>query len=72
MYPNPNESGKLKVSSGKGPLTIKLIDAIGKIIYQVENAYGLTEVDLSPFGKGIYMIFVTTNNRSFTTKVIFN
>lgn len=72
VYPNPNETGKLKIVTGDSPASIKVLDAIGKMIFQLESTELLTELDLTVFGKGVYMVSVITNDKTFTTKVIYN
>ena len=72
VYPNPNETGKLKIATGGAPASINVIDAMGKLILQIKSADGLTELDLLPFGAGVYMVSVVTNDKTVTTKVIYN
>jgi hypothetical protein len=71
IYPNPNETGKLKIATGNTRASVKVFDAIGKMIIQLESAEGLTELDLGPFGTGIYIVSVVTNDKTVTTKVIY-
>lgn len=73
IYPNPNESGLLKIStSNSSTFEVKLIDAIGRIIYQEQSNNPLTELDLTQFEKGVYILYFTTENSNFTKKLIYN
>ncbi len=73
IYPNPNESGILKISTGNSSnFEVKIIDAIGRIIYQEQSNNSLTELNLTQFEKGVYMIFIIAENSNFTKKLIYN
>ena len=73
VYPNPIENGVLKIQMGNTSyFEMKLVDALGSIVYQDQSYSPLIELDLSPFGKGIYTLFITTKNNNFIKKVIYN
>lgn len=73
IYPNPNNNGILKISTGNlMNYEIKLIDVFGKVIYNLQATNSLAEIDLNAFGKGVYTIIITSNNSSFSKKVIYN
>lgn len=72
VYPNPNETGKLKIATGGAPASVKVIDALGKLVLSLESTEGFAELDLTPFGTGVYMVSVVTNDKMITTKVIYN
>lgn len=72
VYPNPNENGLLKIATGSSnQYEIKLVDAIGQIIYEGQSNNPLTELDLTAFGKGVYILFITSESNNFTRKVIY-
>jgi hypothetical protein len=73
VYPNPNETGKLKIDAGSSKrVLVKVFDAVGKMVCQLESAEGSMETDLAPFGKGIYMVCVIVNDKIITTKIIYH
>ena len=72
VYPNPNENGLLKIAtSNSNYYEIKLVDAIGQIIYEGKSNNSLTELDLTAFGEGVYILFMTSESNNFTRKVIY-
>ena len=72
IYPNPNETGRLKISTeGLNKYQIKLMDAFGRVIYQETSTNALTEIDLTSFGRGVYIVFMTTEHKSLTKKIVY-
>lgn len=72
VYPNPNETGLLKIATdGSNPFEIKLVDSLGRIIYETKLNDSLSEIDLSVFEKGVYMLFITNQNSSLIKKIIY-
>jgi hypothetical protein len=73
LFPNPTETGKLKISTGTNISThIELSDALGQVIYDAESTESLIELDLESFGKGIYVISIRSGKNIITKKVIYN
>ena len=72
IYPNPNEDGLLKISTkGLNQYQIKLIDAYGRVVFHTELVNTVTEIDLSSFGKGVYIVLITNEHTSLTKKMIY-
>lgn len=72
IYPNPNEDGLLKISKkGLNQYQIKLIDAYGRVVFHTELVNTVTEIDLSSFGKGVYIVLITNEHTSLTKKMIY-
>lgn len=72
VYPNPNETGLLKILvSNNKRFKIKLVNAIGQIIYEEQLNNALTELDLTMFEKGVFILFITNEIGTFTKKVIY-
>ena len=73
IYPNPNESGLLKISSGgTSGFEVKIIDALGRVIYNEYTKDSTIQLDLTSFGKGVYIVSATSNDLHFIKKVIYN
>ena len=71
VYPNPT-TGMLRVDlPGQGDYTIEVLNVIGKVIFtkEVSNATDNLELNLSENANGIYLIKITSNNKSKTVKV---
>lgn len=69
IYPNPNENGILKINViNSSRSKIKLIDALGKIIYEGYLISSYAELDLTAFEKGVYVIFINHENGYLTQK----
>lgn len=73
VFPNPNESGALKITSNSvSGFDITLTDVFGRVVYDGHSDNNTSEIDLTPFSKGIYFIHVTSNEQSFSKKIIYN
>jgi hypothetical protein len=76
VYPNPNE-GNFTVSfmvSVKATYTLRLVNALGALVYEetlndFNGAYS-KQMDLSKYGKGVYMVSVSSPNLEITKNVI--
>lgn len=73
VYPNPNETGLLKIETDNtNPFDIKLINTLGQIIYHTKSNNTITEIDLTAFEKGVYIVYINNESVNFTRKVIYN
>jgi hypothetical protein len=73
IYPNPNTNGILKINAiNSNRSQIKLIDAIGRIIYERYLNSSYAELDLTAFEKGVYVLLITNESTSFNKKIIYN
>lgn len=71
IFPNPSENGLFNYSTQAKINSIKVFDAIGKLIYQDKNPLSQGEINLSSFDSGIYIIqFSDKNNQIVNLKVI--
>jgi hypothetical protein len=61
LYPNPTQ-GKFILSSQTEPLNISVYDFSGKIIYLNTKPEKVQAVDLTDYGKGIYLVKVMLKN----------
>ncbi len=68
VYPNP-ATYYVMVEAPQNS-SINLIDITGKIIYQQSVFNPVTNIDLSDFGKGLYLLRVIDGNAVRTTKLI--
>ena len=72
-YPNPNENGILKIATGNtNPIDIKLLNSLGQIMYNAQSNNTITELDLTTFEKGVYILYIKNESISFTRKIIYN
>lgn len=73
LYPNPsNGKMELLLNTNSTIKNVEVFDLNGKRIFnQVYNASKI-QVDLSDFQKGLYLMKVKTNNKTFTEKIIIN
>lgn len=75
-YPNPFTSNLyLKIdNSGKGPVSVRLVNTLGQAVYEAESEAGKTEVTLEIPGQqlteGMYFVQVRKDNRMQMQKVI--
>ncbi|HYD92604.1 MAG TPA: T9SS type A sorting domain-containing protein, partial [Flavobacterium sp.] len=72
IYPNP-ASGKativLKDSLSEG-YRVKVTDVLGKIVFEYDFNEPSAEFDISVLKSGIYLVTVSTNDKSATKKLI--
>ncbi len=68
IYPNPAFEYLMLNSSGRGTITIS--DITGKIVYSSEIKSTTQYTDISKFSKGVYVVKVTSNENSFTQKLV--
>jgi hypothetical protein len=72
VYPNPNETGLLKITTGNSnTYEVKLIDCLGRIIYESKLDYSISEIDLNGFDKGIFTLFISSPNSNSIHKIIY-
>ena len=73
IYPNPNK-GLIKIDISNMPLNskseIRLYDLYGTELKIVKNIERHTEIDISQFRDGIYILRIKINERLFDWKVI--
>ncbi len=73
-FPNPN-SGTFTVRvSTTDALTLKLMDAVGKIvaIRNVVNSSGMASEDFTGIASGVYLLEATTDGQRYVQRVIVN
>jgi PKD repeat protein/photosystem II stability/assembly factor-like uncharacterized protein len=69
IQPNPNE-GRFTIKTYRdGVFDLKIFDPKGQIVKTGEIT-GETEIDISRFNKGIYLIKISNQNESWTEKVV--
>lgn len=72
VYPNPNENGLLKIYTGDtNGYELKLVNSLGQIIYESQLNNTLSEIDLTAFGKGVYVLFMTNQYNNLISKIIY-
>ena len=71
VYPNP-ASEKVNVVIDKlDPTTqIKLIDNLGKVVYEIKPTSEISIIDLNSFSKGIYILIISTEKNTINKKLI--
>ena len=71
IYPNPTKDGFVFVQNLNKANQIKIIDARGRTLKNIElTSSELLKLNLSPYGKGLYYIVITTKDEVFTEKII--
>ena len=68
LYPNPVKR-KIYLKSVENIQNVKIYDLTGKIVIERAGLIG-TEIDISNLLSGVYIINISTENNSFTTKII--
>lgn len=72
VYPNPNETGLLKIASDNtNQYDLKLVNVMGQIVYEEQFNSNITELDLTKFEKGVYQLFITNQHSSLVKKIIY-
>jgi hypothetical protein len=68
IYPNP-ASDFIKISSTNQITNIKLMNSVGKLIYQKDNIVNEIELDVSYYQSGVYVLQIITANGIITKKI---
>lgn len=75
IYPNPS-TGIFTISAPQqeGLLTIKVYDMLGKVVLnnKAVTASTTTQIDMSSFASGLYLLELNTNKERITQKLILN
>ncbi len=73
IYPNPS-NGKFTIKLNRVEIIpepeISIVDITGKIIYNSSFKAGKTEVDLSRFNPGVYLIKIKTEKEIYSGKIV--
>ncbi len=69
IYPNPT-SGIVNISAKTSNNQIQVFDATGRSVYSINSNKQLTTLDLSAYGKGLYLIKVSDGKNIVTKKII--
>lgn len=71
LFPNPT-SGIVHFDSGSSEIGhITISDMTGKVVYDASSESFSNELDLRPYGRGLYNISITTeNNEVYNTKIV--
>lgn len=69
VYPNPSD-GIINVSSKSQNNTIEVFDITGKKVYSTQANSLLSTIDLSSYGKGVFVIKISDGKTVTTKKVI--
>nr|MCR5013583.1 T9SS type A sorting domain-containing protein [Bacteroidales bacterium] len=68
IYPNPTQ-GHITVST-EGAGELRIVNSLGQTLIQTELGQDDLQLDLTPFGKGIYMVIVRSEQGVATKKII--
>ena len=68
IYPNP-ASDFIKISSTNQITNIKLMNSVGKLIYQSDNIVKDIQLDVSYYQSGVYVLQIITANGIITKKI---
>ena len=70
IYPNPaNEVVTINLEANSS-YSLYIYNVIGKLVDSKENSMGITELNVSDFPKGTYLIRIVSGNKIFTEKLI--
>ena len=69
IYPNP-VNDMLNISSKTEISNVMVYDLLGKEIVSITPNMNLTQIDMSSFSSGVYMVKVTVGNSSKTYKIV--
>ena len=69
LFPNPT-AGILHITSEiDSPSAIEVIDASGRVVLSRRTDSGVTDIDLSPYPAGFYIVTLTSNQGYYSGKV---
>jgi len=68
IYPNP-ASDFIKITSKNQITSIKLLNSVGKLVYQSDNIVKDIQIDISCYQSGVYVLQIITANKIITKKI---
>lgn len=71
IYPNP-ASEKVMLITDETKSLISITNTLGELMYRKECLTNLTEVDVSFFTKGVYLVTIYTSGKSIIKKLVIN
>jgi hypothetical protein len=69
VYPNPIKEF-VTINGLKDGDEIRLINMMGKELYYVKNRHDIRRIDMVNYYKGLYIIHITRNNKTYSTKLL--
>jgi len=69
VWPNPTEDGMIRIAAGNAAVAVEVFDHTGRLLLAGTNA---EPIDVSVFGKGMYLVRVSSGDKSITRKVIYH
>ena len=69
VYPNP-ATDKIFISTNGKPISIKLFDLVGKLIFEKDINNHIHEIDIKALASGQYFIFLNQENKQSSIKII--
>ena len=73
LYPNPVNNGlfTLETKDLRGEMTITITDAAGRTVHSLNmNAENSTQINVAQLEKGMYIVNIHHNNKTFNQKII--
>jgi len=71
LYPNPSKGiFKIEFEDINQVSSFKILDEVGKVIYNNAEPSKINDVDISHFGKGLYIISIKNMNTIYSTKIV--
>ena len=69
IYPNPSE-GLIRVNMDEqDTYMVEVINVLGELVY-TSSVSSNTSIDLNDFGKGVFVVRVSTDEAAYTERVI--
>lgn len=69
VWPNPTEDGLIRIRAGRAAVMAEVFDHTGRLLLTGSNA---ESIDVSVFGKGMYLVRLSSGEKSITRKVIYH
>ena len=71
IYPNPG-STRITIAGFRHALKLQIMDLLGKTVFQTENKFLKTQIDVARFEKGIYLLTLKDESNYYIKKFIKN
>lgn len=70
VYPNPATTQLTLSSRQAGPVTVRIFDMMGRALYQRQDMTGTVQVDVTNWGKGVYIVQLIDQGTQATGKTV--
>ncbi len=70
IYPNPTDNGKFHIAGSSVNNKIEIMNILGELVYREANETKISDIDLSSFPNGVYIVNIRTKYAKHSYKLV--